>query len=85
MQYRFPEPTTTTGDNAPPHLQRAGCVGVVFHSPENNIGCLAHIQAEPNNTIYLQTFKTFVNYMLSKIAIYGPIRMRAFKPRCSEI
>jgi hypothetical protein len=48
----------------------ANCLGLVVHSPNAGIGCLAHIEAE--GATYAATFNTFLLYMISKIRKYAP-------------
>lgn len=47
------------------------CMGLVIHSPQYHIGCLAHIEAEATTAAYTTAFQTFVIYMISKIRKYG--------------
>lgn len=47
------------------------CMGVVIHSPQHHIGCLAHIEAMGTFAAYTTTFQTFIVYMISKIIKYG--------------
>ncbi|WP_270936215.1 hypothetical protein [Falsiroseomonas oryzae] len=47
------------------------CMGLVIHSPQHRIGCVAHIEAEGTTAAYITAFQRYLAYMLSKIIKYG--------------